>query len=176
MYVDTCLPFGLRSAPKLFNLLADFLSWIVKEKGVSYPIHYLDDFLTMGPPESSVCQHNLDIFTQACNDLGVPLALEKVEGPTTCLTFLGITLDTYRMEIQLPDDKLQGIRDEISRWLHKKKATKRHILSLVVLLQHATKVVWSGRTFVARMYSTAGKLKEMYFYTRLNRDFRLDLY
>jgi len=28
IFVDTCLPFGLRSAPKLFNTLADLLSWI----------------------------------------------------------------------------------------------------------------------------------------------------
>ena len=27
-----------------------------------------------------------------CNDLGVPLALEKVEGSTVCLVFLGILM------------------------------------------------------------------------------------
>ena len=50
IYIDMCLPFGLRSAPKLFNILADFLSWIVKQKGVSLVLHYLDDFLIMVPP------------------------------------------------------------------------------------------------------------------------------
>ena len=49
VYIDTCLPLGLRSAPKLFSLLADFLSWIIKERGVSFTIHYLNDFLTIGP-------------------------------------------------------------------------------------------------------------------------------
>ena len=28
IFINTCLPFGLRSAPKLFNILADLLSWI----------------------------------------------------------------------------------------------------------------------------------------------------
>jgi len=50
IYLDTCLPFRLRSAPKLFNILADLLEWIVTQKGVSDCLHYLDDFLT-GPPD-----------------------------------------------------------------------------------------------------------------------------
>ena len=34
LYIDTCLPFGLRSAPKLFNVLTDLLSWILTQKGI----------------------------------------------------------------------------------------------------------------------------------------------
>ena len=44
LYLDTALPFGLRSAPKIFNALADGLQWILEEQGVEV-IHYLDDFL-----------------------------------------------------------------------------------------------------------------------------------
>ena len=33
IYIDTCLPFGLRSAPNLFNILADFLEWIILHQG-----------------------------------------------------------------------------------------------------------------------------------------------
>ena len=152
IYLDTCLPFGLRSAPKLFNILAELLAWIVQQNRVTFSIHYLDDFLTMGPPHSPTCSQNLRIFTEVCARFGVPLALEKVEGPFTCLTFLGITLDTSRMEIHLPEDKLLLIRNEILNWLPKKNATKREILSLVGLLQHATKVVKCGHTFVRRIY------------------------
>ena len=60
LYIDTCLPFGLRSAPKLFNILADLLSWILEQKGVSPIMHYLDDFLTLGPPESPICSKHLE--------------------------------------------------------------------------------------------------------------------
>ena len=148
IYLDTCLPFGLQSAPKLFNILAELLAWIVQRNGVTFSIHYLDDFLTMGPPHSTTCSQNLCIFTEVCARLGVPFALEKLEGPSTCLTFLGITLDTRRMEIRLPEEKLLHIRNEILNWLPKKNATKREILSLVGLLQHATKVVKCSRTFV----------------------------
>ena len=44
LFIDTALPFGLRSAPKIFNAVADTVEWIVKEAGVSMVFHYLDDF------------------------------------------------------------------------------------------------------------------------------------
>ena len=134
LYIDTCLPFGLRSAPKLFNVLADLLFWILTQKGISPLFHYLDDFLLLGFPGSSAIK-------EVCSTLGIPLALEKVEGPSHSLTFLGITLDTQQMMAHLPKDKLQRIRTLLAGWLKKRKATKREILSLVGLLQHATKVV-----------------------------------
>ena len=45
VYIDTCLPLGLHSAPKLFNVMADLLAWILQQQGVSGLLHYLDDFL-----------------------------------------------------------------------------------------------------------------------------------
>ena len=115
----------------------------------TYLIHYLDDYLTMGPPASATCQHNPEIFTSLCAALGVPLASDKLEEPSTSLSFLGIILDTDRMEIRLPSDKLTRTLALLQTWLPKKKATKREILSLVGTLQHATKVVRPGRAFVA---------------------------
>ena len=79
------------------------------------------------------------------------------------------------MEARLPDEKLQRIRSLLSTWLHKQKATKREILSLVGLLQHATKVVKPGRIFVFRMYSEAARLKCLSFFTCLTKGFHSDL-
>ena len=43
VYIDSALPFGLRSAPKFFNAMADALQWIFEQWGVSTVLHYLDD-------------------------------------------------------------------------------------------------------------------------------------
>ena len=71
VYIDTCLTFSLQSVPKLFNILSEFLAWIAKESYVSFLVHYLDNFLTIGPPSSSCCQHNLDATIQICSHLDV---------------------------------------------------------------------------------------------------------
>ena len=176
IYIDTCLPFGLRSAPKIFNVLADLLEWILLNQGVSFIMHYLDDYLTIGPPNSPICHQNLQLLIEVCGMLGIPLATHKVEGPSTELEFLGIMIDTVRMEVRLPDIKLERTRATVSEWLHKKNAKKREILSIVGVLQHAAKVVRPGRIFVGRMYSAAAKLRELDHYTRLDQDFRSDLY
>ena len=44
LYIDAMLPFGLRSAPKIFTALADVLEWCIAQKGVEHSFHYLDDF------------------------------------------------------------------------------------------------------------------------------------
>ena len=54
-----------------------------------------------------VCQTNLDNIVKCCKALGVPLALEKVEGPSTLLPFLGIVIDIIHKQLCLPQGKLQ---------------------------------------------------------------------
>ena len=73
-------------------------------------MHYLDDFLTLGHAELDECKRNLDLIMRICELLGVPLKSQINEGPSTILTFLGILLDTYRMEMRLPDEKVTELR------------------------------------------------------------------
>ena len=67
---------------------------------------------------------------------------------------------------RIPADKLQRTRELVSSWMFRKTATKREILSLIGVLQHATRIVQPGRTFLSRMYATAAKLRKLHFYTR----------
>ena len=110
LFVDTALPFGLRSAPKIFSAIADAAEWIVKSKGVGFVIHYLDDFLLIGAPASLECREALEVVLNIFNRLGLPVAMDKLEGPACCLTFLGFELDSRAMEIRLPSQKLVSFR------------------------------------------------------------------
>ena len=49
------LRFGLRSAPKIFTAIADVAEWVIKQEGVHFVIHYLDDFLLVGASASPEC-------------------------------------------------------------------------------------------------------------------------
>ena len=59
LFIDTTLPFGLRSAPNIFTAVADAVEWILKHEGVRFAIHYLDYFLVMGAPGAPECGRNL---------------------------------------------------------------------------------------------------------------------
>ena len=71
VYVDCQLPFGLASAPAIFNALADALEWILRQRGIRAVVHYLDDFLLLGAPGSSECSQALAVTLATCQELGV---------------------------------------------------------------------------------------------------------
>lgn len=73
------------------------------------------------------------------------------EGPTTCLTFAGIELDTEQMEARLPIEKQKKAIAKIQAMLLVKKTTLRELQSLIGLLNFACKVVVPGRAFLRRL-------------------------
>ena len=169
--VDMALPFGLRSAPKVFNLLADCLQWIFQHHGIEFVIHYLDDFLYAGQPGAEECREYLQQALAPCEELGVQVSLEKLVGPAMLIEFLGILLDTHR----LPTDKLLRLRRFIQEWRGKLSCTKRELLSLIGQLQHACKVVRPGRTFLRRMIELSMVAKQLHHHICLNKGFQSDL-
>ena len=175
-YIDTCLPFGLRSAPFLFNQLADAIHWILQNNyEVYYLLHYLDDFLTAGTADSDTCYHNLSTMRSLCQAIGAPIKEEKVEEPTTCLTFLGIVLDTVSMEASISADRKTSLLTAIHSFCTLKKCTKRQLLSLIGKLSFACKVVPAGRIFLRRLIDLSCSVTRLHHHIRMTTDARLDL-
>ena len=119
VFIDRILPFGLCSAPKIFSAVADALQWILAVKGVTHSLHYLDDYIIVSNSiDKALIQR--DILTSTFESLGVPLEYSKLEGPSSCLTFLGIEVDTEFLQLRLPSDKLSRLKSELSRCCHRR--------------------------------------------------------
>ena len=131
LFIDTALPFGRRSAPKIFTALADAAEWIVRQRGVEFVIYYLDDFLIVMSADTNQGEHALRILLESFERLGLPVAWDKVEGPSMCLTFLGFELDTKSMETRLPNHKLEEVRREVQLWMGRKSTTRKELESVV---------------------------------------------
>ena len=157
LFVDAALPFGLRSAPKIFMALADAAEWIVRQRGINFVIHYLDDFLKVTSPDGYQGEHALRILLESFERLGLPVAWDKLEGPSTCLTFLGFQLDSSRWEVRLPRSKLEATRQEVSRWVERRTGTRRELESIVGKLAHASRVVRPGMRHLFELLSGISK-------------------
>ena len=151
-YVNLALPFCLCSAPFFFSAIADTVEWIlVHSYQIPDLLHYLDDFITVGPPESSQCAHNLSTTLAVCKRLGPPFHPSKWVEPSTALVVLGIELDSVNQAARLPAKKLSALKELISSWLTRKWCNRQDLESLIRHLNRAAKVVWPGRTFLPRM-------------------------
>lgn len=151
-YIDKALPFGLRSAPKIFSSLADAAQWIMVKRGLTSLLHYLDDFITVSHSKDSALESK-QVLLSTWELLGIPSEPSKLEGPSTCLSFLGVEVDTVACQLRLPADKLARLKAVLEATLGKKAVTKRELQSLVGLLQHAAKVVRPGRSFLRRLHA-----------------------
>ena len=175
LFVDATLPFGLRSALKIFTAVADVAEWMARQQGVHWIFHYLDDFLLVGPPNSDVCKKNVDQVLGLFADLGLPVASAKLEGPTTNLCFLGIEIDTVALEIRLPQDKLSRLQELVHKWLGRSSCTKTELESLLGFLSHACCVVRAGKTFMRRLLELLSVARRPHHFLRLNVTHRSDL-
>ena len=173
-YFNRVLPFGLRSAPFIFNCLADAIGWIATQHGIHPIHHYLDDFFLAGTPSSPHCLHNLQSLISLCNDLGVPLAEDKVDGPSMQLEYLRILLDSLALEARLSPERLLEIHQSLSTWSTRTHCRKQELLSLIGTLSFAAKVVPAGSTFLRRMIDTATTVPSLQDDIQLSESFRLD--
>ena len=116
-FVDCALPFSLRSAPKIFNTIADLIAWFLTCQGVQFQLHYLDDFLLLGSPNSQQGREFLTIPEQSLTRLRILITAHKTEGPATTLTFLGILVDSdkFELSLHLPADKLARLQDALQQ-------------------------------------------------------------
>ena len=100
----------------------------------------------------------------------VPMVAAKTLGPSQVLEFMGIVLDSQRMEARLPDDKLARIRQLLDAFTGRHSARLVDRQSLIGTLQFACKVKVPGRTFLQCMINLTRGVSNRFHYIRLNKE------
>ena len=155
--------------------MEDGYGWAISAQGFNDFMHYLDDFLFWSPPDSPRCHEALQSALQLGTALGLPAAPEKIVGPTTSLTFLGIEIDTVAQQLRLPEEKLCRLKRTLARWSESKNPTKRQLQSLIGLLNHAASVVPPGRTFIRELIANMKRPAHLEQRTRLTAEAKADI-
>lgn len=94
-YMDRALHMGCSVSCAAFEAFSSFLEWALQRRiGLDGVVHYLDGFLFV-ERGSGCCKALMDDFQDVVEELGVPLAHEKTEGPCKVLTFLGYNWIRY---------------------------------------------------------------------------------
>ena len=92
-----------------------------------------------------MCQSALE--TVLADDLNVPIKKEKTVLPITCCAVHGVLIDTVKLEVRLPIDKIEKIREMM---INIKNRTVRlnELQSLLGLLSFACSIIVPGRFFM----------------------------
>ncbi len=151
-YFDKALPMGAAISCQLFETFATFLEFKAQQITKSSSImHYLDDFFFVAPANSHKCKVLLNSFQTICKSLGVPLAIEKTEGPSEVITFLGLEIDSIRQLVKVPRRKLSQVVDSIQRALSAEDMSLTQVQSLIGSLNFVCRAISPGRAFLRRL-------------------------
>ena len=127
-YFDVVLPMGLRSASMACQRITSGISYICSQHGFDV-LNYLDDF--QGVEVSDKAATAFSFLQLLLVELGVEESKSKACPPTTCAICLGVEFDTLVMTKSVHSERLTEIQELLALWLHKTKASKRELQSLL---------------------------------------------
>lgn len=173
-YIDLCPSFGCRSSSGACQRLSAAVVYIMAKKGFSL-LAFLDDFA--GCEQSKEAADNaFQAFLELAANLGLQLAREKCQAPSSKMQWLGYDINTEKMSIAIPSDRLQQVLQECKSWMEKKRASRSSIQSLIGKLVHLANCVRHARKFTARILETLRNMNNSNRdWTAIGHEFKSDV-
>jgi hypothetical protein len=172
LYFDKALAFGAQSSCRIFCRFADIIAWIAYDNGIPAIIHYVDDFLIISHPSNTEDKAK---FLSLLEDIKVPIKIQKLEGPTTKLVYLGFEIDSVNMTASLFIQRKHEFLEYLNKWHRKKSAHSREIRSLVGYLLWACQVLPRARPFAQCFLDTQNRTHNIDRYVNLSKEHRADI-
>ena len=149
LFLDGSLPFGFRLGSGFFERCSDAIRFIMKKHNHNALLNYIDDLIYIGLP--SKIHQSYQFLLSLLKDLGLEVSDSKLVPPSTCVTCLGIQVDTVNKTLSIPEKKLQEIKTLCQEWTHKTVVTKQQYQSLLGSLLYISKCIKPARIFSNRM-------------------------
>ncbi|SPC64150.1 uncharacterized protein UHOD_11689 [Ustilago sp. UG-2017b] len=154
-YRENALTFGSSSSPWLFNLVAEFLHWVVAAcLPPDWPVgHYLDD--TFGAVPASDTTNTLwpvHVLALTAAALGLRLSPKKTFSNTTKLEILGIEIDSVAQTVGITNERRARILSQCRSLLQRRSADLLDMQRIASLLQFVSQVFPCGKAFLRRLY------------------------
>ena len=89
-------------------------------------LHYLNDFILVAK-DQGIAQKQKKALRSTFKNLQVPMKQSKLEGPDTCLTFLGIEIDTEKLQLRLKRKKQADLRALLASYMCHTSIQKKEI-------------------------------------------------
>ena len=117
---DTRLPFGSKKAPGIFHRLTQSVKRMMMKMGFTSMVAYLDDFLIVAPTQAECImgQKVLINLLETCY-----FSWGNFCGPSKCLVFLGVEIDSYLLRVSLPKAKLCDFKLLLQSFATRKRAS-----------------------------------------------------
>lgn len=151
MAYEVTLAFGVRTSPAIWDRVASALAWILKQRGANYEVaYYVDDFLLIVPhgqdPHAAAAR-----FDATCAELGLSVAHDKNEGPTTHLVYTGTGINTETMTVYLPLERkaelLRLVKAALATREGKKGMRSKQLSSLIGKMIFACRAMPAAKPF-----------------------------
>ena len=144
IYVFQVLPFGLSIAPWAFSRVTKPVKAFIHKIPISFHT-FLDDFLILAVSKESLVSHTQFILS-LLQRLGLHINYKKSHlTPSQTIEYLGVIFHLDTLLLSLPVSKVQKIISVCQSTLHKPQTSRRHLESLVGLLNFASYYLPLGR-------------------------------
>ena len=159
--IDTRLPFGLSNAPEIFVRITNLIRGMLAARGILATVVYVDDFLIMGDTEEE-CRAAWKVLIELLTNLGFTVNLKphKSIPPTTCITFLGIILDSDvrkdgsgQMEARMGPERMAAAIETCRNIATKVFVPRKQFEQVIGTLSFIANTVYGARPYLRRMIS-----------------------
>lgn len=172
VFLDLCPSFGCRSSSAACQRTSNAVAYLMRKAG--YVVYaYLDDYAGCSPSRDQA-EEAYTYFKSLMNDLGLQLADAKCRPPATSVTWLGYKIDTQKMEVSVPTQKLEEVHQECVSWLARSRVNKRLLQSFIGKILHVSPCIRHSRKFTARMLASLRKANVKSWIT-IGDEFRADV-